>query len=74
MTIIAALIGLVLYHELAGVREGTVIAAMLVGMIACFLKRKIGFLEERLFLDKEKMGGAIGTASSSSYAYGSRRA
>lgn len=59
MTIIAALIGLVLYHELAGVREGTVIAAMLVGMIARFLKRKIGFLEEQLFMDKGKMGEAI---------------
>lgn len=46
MTIIAALIGIVLYHKLAGVREGTIIAAMLVGMIARFLKRKIGFLEE----------------------------
>lgn len=54
MTIIAALIGLVLYHKLAGVREGTIIAAMLVGMIARFLKRKIGFLEELLFMGKTK--------------------
>lgn len=54
MTIIAALIGLVLYHRLAGVREGTIIAAILVGMIARFLKRKIGFLEAVLIMDKTK--------------------
>lgn len=52
MTIIAAVIGLVLYHKLAGVREGTIIAALLVGMIARFLKRKIGFLEKRLFMNQ----------------------
>lgn len=54
MTIIAALMGLVLYHKLAGVREGTIIAAILVGMIARFLKRKIGFLEAALIVDKTK--------------------
>lgn len=42
MTLSAAVVGLFLYHRLAGVREGTVVAAVLVGMIARFLNRKIG--------------------------------
>ncbi|MFA9377494.1 MAG: DUF6198 family protein [Lachnotalea sp.] len=48
MTIIAGVIGFVLFHKLAGVREGTVIAALLVGMIARFLKRKIVFVDNFL--------------------------
>lgn len=47
MTIIAGVTGLILYHKLAGVREGTVVAAVLVGMIARMFKRKLGFLEEK---------------------------
>jgi len=48
MTIIAGVIGLVIFHKLSGVREGTVIAALLVGMIARFIKRKTGFVENFL--------------------------
>lgn len=48
MTIIAGAMGFVIFHKLAGVREGTVIAALLVGMIARFLKRKLGFIENVL--------------------------
>lgn len=48
MTIIAGAMGFVIFHKLAGVREGTVIAALLVGMIARFLKRKLGFIENFL--------------------------
>lgn len=48
MTLIAGMIGLVTFHKLAGVREGTVIAALLVGMIARFLKRKLAFIESLL--------------------------
>lgn len=48
MTIIAGMIGIVLLHKMVGVREGTVIAALLVGMIARLLKRKLQSFE--LFL------------------------
>ncbi|TCO79386.1 YczE/YyaS/YitT family protein [Marinisporobacter balticus] len=48
MTIIAGVIGLVIFRKLAGVGEGTVIAALLVGMIARFLKKKLGFVENFL--------------------------
>lgn len=49
MSILSVVIGIVLYHEIKGVREGTVIAAVLVGMITRFLKRKFGFIEGKLF-------------------------
>ncbi|MCQ4636206.1 cytidylate kinase family protein [Anaerovorax odorimutans] len=49
MAISAAIMSLILFRELAGVREGTIIAAVLVGMIARFLKRKIGARVERTF-------------------------
>lgn len=48
MTVSAAMIGFILFHKLAGVREGTVIAAVFVGMTARFLKRKLAFLEARI--------------------------
>jgi Predicted membrane protein len=34
MTIVAAIISLILFHDLKGVREGTVVAALVVGIIA----------------------------------------
>lgn len=51
MTVIAAVLGFIYFHKLAGVREGTVIAAVLVGMTARFLKRKIGFIENWMIDD-----------------------
>lgn len=53
MTILAAASGFLFLHRLAGVREGTVLAAFLVGMTARFLKRKAGSFVER-FWQKEK--------------------
>lgn len=48
MSIVACGIGFVLFHKLAGVREGTLIAALLVGMTARFLKRKLVAVENLL--------------------------
>jgi uncharacterized protein len=48
MTIIAGVMGFIILHKLAGVREGTVVASLLVGIIARFLKRKLGFVENLL--------------------------
>ena len=42
MSLTAAVLGLILYHQMAGVREGTFISALLVGMIARLLQAKIG--------------------------------
>ncbi len=41
MAVCAAITGLIILHQLTGVREGTVIAAFLVGTIARFLKVKL---------------------------------
>ena len=49
LTIIAAILSLLFTHRLNGVREGTIIAALLVGFIARLFGRKMAFLEEHLF-------------------------
>lgn len=53
MTFIAGLIGIVVLHKLVGIREGTVVAALLVGMIARLLKRKLQFFELFMLGSKE---------------------
>lgn len=54
MAIIAGIIGLTLFQKFAGVREGTIIAALLVGLIARFLKRKLVFIDNFLLKDTNK--------------------
>ena len=49
MTICAALISLVLFSSLNGVREGTIIAALAVGLIARFFGKRLAFLKPLLF-------------------------
>lgn len=55
MTLIAAVIGFILFRKLAGVREGTVLAALLVGMIARLLKRKFVFIENFILKDVDEI-------------------
>lgn len=50
MTVIAAALSLFFAHQLQGVREGTVIAALLVGFIARLIGRKLAFLKKALAL------------------------
>lgn len=52
MTATSIVLGIIFYQKLAGVREGTVVAAVLVGTIARFLKRKFGFIEEKFLMDE----------------------
>lgn len=49
LTVIAAVLSFVFAHRLDGVREGTIIAALLVGFIARTIGRKLTFLDEMLF-------------------------
>lgn len=55
LTVIAAILSLIFAHRLDGVREGTIIAALLVGFIARLFGRKLSFLEEMLFGSREKI-------------------
>ena len=50
LTLLAGVISIVLYGKISGVREGTLIAALLVGMIARLLKQKIGSVEKYVFI------------------------
>lgn len=54
LTVIAAGLSFLFAHRLDGVREGTIIAALLVGFIARLFGRKLSFLEEMLFGKSQK--------------------
>ena len=49
MTIIAGVLSLFFFHKLQGVREGTIIAALLVGFIARLFGRLLAFLPAMLY-------------------------
>ena len=48
MTIIAAILSFIMFKHLDGVREGTIVAAILVGFIARLFKKYIGVIEKIL--------------------------
>jgi uncharacterized membrane protein YczE/cytidylate kinase len=49
MTVIAGILAIALTGKLQGVREGTIVAALLVGFIARLLQRKLAILSELIF-------------------------
>lgn len=49
MTVIAAAISIILSHSLYGVREGTIVAAVLVGFIARLMGKHCGFIKDKIF-------------------------
>lgn len=49
ITVVAGILSIVLARQLNGIREGTVIAALLVGFIARLVGKKLMFFEEKLF-------------------------
>lgn len=55
LTVIAAVLSLIFAHRLDGVREGTIIAALLVGFIARLFGRRLSFLGPLLFCTNEKI-------------------
>lgn len=48
MTVIAAILSFIMFRHLDGVREGTIVAAILVGFIARLFKKYIGVIEKIL--------------------------
>lgn len=57
LTVIAGVLSFLLAHRLDGVREGTIIAALLVGFIARLFGRRLSFLEPLLFSKKRRTAG-----------------
>lgn len=51
MAVIAAVLSFVFSGQLSGVREGTIIAALLVGFIAKMLGKKLEFMKPMLFAE-----------------------
>ena len=67
LTVIAAVLSLLFAHRLDGVREGTIIAALLVGFIARLFGRRLTFLEPLLFRNGksgEEQTGAVSAGDS----------
>jgi cytidylate kinase len=63
MTVIACILSFVLSGKLQGVREGTIVAALLVGFIARYIGRKLSFLPERIFGPQETDGQTAGATA-----------
>ena len=69
LTVIAAVLSLIFAHRLDGVREGTIIAALLVGFIARLFGRKLSFLNTLLFHAHEEQQSATVSVSDNSCTY-----
>lgn len=54
MTVIAGILSFIFMGKLVGVREGTIVAALLVGFISRLIARKFTFIQERLFPKDEE--------------------
>lgn len=68
LTVIAAVLSIVFAHRLEGVREGTIIAALLVGFIARLFGRKLSFLDALLFHSQKSSQAAAGSEAADSMA------
>ena len=55
MTVIAALLSFLLMGRLSGVREGTIIAALLVGFIARIIGKMLSFLPREIFKSEKNI-------------------
>ncbi|MDO4289143.1 MAG: cytidylate kinase family protein [Eubacterium sp.] len=55
MTVTAAVLSFIFVHRLEGVREGTIVAALLVGFLARILGHRLAFLERLLFPEDHKV-------------------
>ena len=53
MTIIAGVLSFAFWGKLNGVREGTIIAALLVGFTARLFGKHLGFIKEYLFPEEQ---------------------
>lgn len=54
MTVVAGILSVILLHQITGVREGTVAAALSVGWMARIFNRKFGFVRDILFQNEEQ--------------------
>jgi len=48
LTIGACIVSLILFNNIAGIREGTIVAALIVGLIAKFFSKNLGFIDNIL--------------------------
>jgi len=60
LTITACIISLILFREIKGVREGTVVSALIVGSVARYLNKKLSFIDYMLKQQKSIGDAEIG--------------
>ncbi|GKX68355.1 YczE/YyaS/YitT family protein [Inconstantimicrobium mannanitabidum] len=53
LVLTACIVSLILFRRIAGVREGTIIAALIVGLIARFFNSKLGFINNMLLVNEQ---------------------
>ena len=70
MAVIAAVLSFVFAGRLDGVREGTVIAALLVGFIARLIGKKLAFLKDMIFLETASVENESEANEQTAGAYG----
>ena len=63
MAVTAAVLGLLLYHRLAGMREGTILSALLVGMIARTFHSRLNGGIQRILERRDGSGVSEGQAA-----------
>ena len=63
--LLSAIVSLVWYHRLEGIREGTIVAAVLVGMLVHVYQRRLTFVDALLQTDEAHGKGAAAPAASS---------
>jgi uncharacterized membrane protein YczE len=54
MTVVAGVLSIIFAHKIEGVREGTVVAALLVGFIAKIIGQALSFLPSKIFTKAEE--------------------
>lgn len=59
LVITSSIISLVMFHRIKGVREGTIIAALIVGLMAKFFNKKLGFINNELLIDKQLLSEEV---------------
>lgn len=59
MTLIAAILCLIYLKELVGVREGTIIAALIVGNIVKLIKKRVEYVTRLIVSGKQAINGNV---------------
>ncbi|KHD34885.1 membrane protein [Clostridium acetobutylicum] len=55
LVVLSIIISLLMFRKVAGVREGTIVAALIVGIIARILSKRLGFINTKILMDRKDL-------------------